>query len=385
MGYSLRQGLANLHRPNNQTTTLLLALGMGTFVISTLYFVQSAILSQAAFSGKGDRANMVLFDVQPDQKAGVLATMEAFGLPVLGDVSVVTMRLQSINGRTVSELMADSTRGREDWALRAELRSTYRSRPSASEIIIQGAFRGEVTDTVYVSVADRYADALGLSLGDRMEFDVQGAPLAAYVGSIRQIRWQSFEPNFLTVFPAGVLEGAPQFSVLMTRTRSADESARFQRALVAAYPGVSIVDLALVLETVGSVLDEITLVIRFMALFTIVTGLVIMVSSLTASRSQRMREAVLLRTIGARRRSVRAIMVAEYLTLGLLAALLGTGLAWLAAWILSASVFDVPFLRPPAEVLLALAIIPVLTVAVGAIGSRRLFEHPPLEALRADG
>ncbi|MEX0748320.1 MAG: FtsX-like permease family protein, partial [Rhodothermales bacterium] len=139
LSYTWRQGLANLFRPNNQTSTLMLSLGLGTFLIATLFGVQKTLLSQIEVAGGKDRPNIVLFDIQSDQLDRVTAIVEEQELPVIDRVPIVTMRLAEVKGRTIDELRADTTFD-VGWAHRREYRSTYRGYSVESERIVEGEF-----------------------------------------------------------------------------------------------------------------------------------------------------------------------------------------------------------------------------------------------------
>ncbi|HYE94682.1 MAG TPA: FtsX-like permease family protein, partial [Rubricoccaceae bacterium] len=138
--YTWRQGLANLHRPGNQTLVLLLTLGLGTFLLLTLTLIEQALLAPIAQSEATTQADVVLFDIQPDQRDSVRALVEAQGLPVVDEVPIVPMQLDAINGRSVTELVADSTDRRPRWALEREYRSTFRDHPIPTEEVIAGEF-----------------------------------------------------------------------------------------------------------------------------------------------------------------------------------------------------------------------------------------------------
>jgi putative ABC transport system permease protein len=327
---------------------------------------------------------MVLFDIQTDQKEAVRQELKNRDFPILQDFSIVTMRLQAVNDRSVYELRQDTTAKYENWALNAELRVTYRAQTSNSETVIAGKYRGKVQDTIFVSVAEGYREAVNLNLGDKLTFNVQGILMETYVSSVREINWQDIQPNFLVVFPEGVLEEAPQFSVLVTRLPDAAASAEFQRVMVNKFPGVSIIDLKVIIETLENVLDQIAFVIQFMSIFTIATGIIILIGSLNISRLQRINEALLLRTIGARQYLIKKIMFIEYLLLGVLSAGLGIVLSVFTTWALFYFVFKIPFSIPLTGLLLTFIALTILTISVGSLGNRRLFNRPPLEVLRVE-
>ena len=165
------------------------------------------------------------------------------------------------------------------------------------------------------------------SIGDTMSFNVQGAIMRTVVGSLREVNWKGIQTNFLVVFPKGLLEDAPQFHVLLSRVPSQQVSAQFQQAMVKQYPNVSIIDLGLVLHVLDDLMSKISFVIRFMAGFSIVTGIVVLIASVLISKYQRLQESVLLRTLGASRKQIFAITALEYFFLGALAAFTGILLA----------------------------------------------------------
>ena len=385
--YVWRQGLANLYRPNNQTIVVMLSLGLGTFLITTLFLIQSTLLHQVSLVGSGDKPNMVLFGIQSDQREEIIQIIHSLGLPVQQSVPIVTMRLASVNGRTVKEISEDPDASPRDWALFREYRSTYREGLIESEELIAGTWQGRVkssSDTARISLEERIAQDLGVSVGDKLVFDVQGVPIETAVGSIREVDWQRMQTNFFVVFPTGVLEEAPQFHVLMTQVGSAETSAQLQRTVVRRFPNVSTIDLALVLETVDAVLSNVAFVIRTMALFSIVTGLIVLVGALISSRYQRARESVLLRTLGASRNQIRKIIAIEYVFLGFFAALTGLILAVISSWALSYFLFQTEFVMEIVPVVMILAAVVGLTLVIGALSSRGLTDRPPLESLRAE-
>src|SRR5690606_30933165 len=202
--------------------------------------------------------------------------------------------------------------------------------------------------------------------------------ITAVVGSLREVDWNRVQTNFRLVFPKGVIDKAPQFHVLMTRVPDDAVSARFQQAVVTEFPNVSVIDLGLVLAVLDEILDKISFVIRFMGGFSILTGFVVLIGSVMISKYQRIRESVLLRTMGASRRQVFMITALEYFFLGMIGALTGILLAVLGAWALAAYVFEVPFRPGVLSMLYVAATIVGLTVLVGMANSRGITTQPPL-------
>lgn len=383
-----RQSLASLYRPNNQTVILITSIGLGAFLIATLTLTQNLLLDRIAFSGDGSsggkRPNMVLFDIQNEQRAGVRALVDQYKLPVVQEVPVVTMRLATINGRGVEAIQADTSAKIPEWSLTREYRVTYRDTLIDSEKVAAGKIMATVNGMPQISIEKGYLDRMKLKIGDTLTFNVQGALIPTVVGGTREVDWNRVQSNFLVVFPNGVLEQAPQFAVLMTRIGNTQQSAAFQRDLVARFPNVSAIDLGLILSTVDDILNKVSFVIQFMALFSILTGLLVLASSVIISRYQRMQESVLLRTLGASRAQILRIQAIEYFMLGLLAALSGVIMALAATWALAYFVFETSYRPDFWPVLAVMGVVTVLTLLIGLFNSRAVLVRPPLEVLRAE-
>jgi len=198
------------------------------------------------------------------------------------------------------------------------------------------------------------------------------------------VEWRRMEPNFFVVFPDGVLEGAPKTFVAAMRAATPADSARVQRAVVDEFPNVTAIDLALVVETLDGIFSKVALAVQFMALFTVATGLVVLAGSVLSGRHQRIRETVLLRTLGATRRQVVLIQLVEYAVLGVQAALVGGLLAVAGSALLARFVFHIPASAPAGQIAAAVAAVASLAVATGFIAGRGVMDHPPLEILRQE-
>jgi putative ABC transport system permease protein len=390
--YVYRQGLANLYRPANQTLMVVLALGFGVFLLGTLVLVQHNLLRDLRVDRGAARPNVVFFDVQPDQQQDVRARVAAVG-PLTAPVApIVPMRIHSLKGRPVEELLAieDETKRPERWALRREYRSSYRDETAASERIVGGSWwrpgewRARVDAPVPISVEAGLARELKLEVGDEVLWDVQGLTVASRVACLREVEWARFEPNFFVVFPEGPLADAPQSYVLLARVEDAIARARLQRSLVEAHPNVATLDLAQIQRAIEGVLDKVVLAIRFMALFSLAAGALVLAGAVAASRYQRVREGALLRTLGARRPQLVRILLAEYVVLGALSAAAGLLLASAAGWALVRFVFEGSFAFPGIELLALVVSVLGLTVVVGLSGSTEVWRRPPLEVLRAE-
>jgi putative ABC transport system permease protein len=386
--FTWRHGLSNLYRPNNQTLILVITIGLGTALITTLLLSQQLLLDKVKFSSaESTRPNMVIFDIQDSQVDEVKKLTEENGLPMMGLVPIITMRLHAINGRTAEDLNADTTIEMSRGLLNREYRVTYRDTLIDSETLLEGEWRGRVAkagDSIFISLDKGIAESMKIKLGDPIVWNVQGALVTTYAGSFRKIDFQRVQTNFLVLFPAGVLEIAPKFHVQLTRFDDATQSAKFQQRLVGQFPNVSVIDLNLVLETVDEILSKVSFVIRFMAFFSIITGILVLIGSVIISKYQRIQESVLLRTMGASRRQIAGINTVEYFLLGSLSAFTGIFIALMASWVLAKYSFNTILVPQPIPLIIGFVSITGITLLIGLLNSREVVNKPPLEILRKE-
>jgi putative ABC transport system permease protein len=379
--------VANLYRPNNRTVLLLLALGLGTFLILTLYLTRTTLLGQIQGTGSNGRSNLLFFDIQDDQIGPLNALLEREGVPARQQAPIVTMRIRGLQGRSVEDLLNDKATAIPGWTLRREYRSTFRAELTETESLVQGQFTGRVAEgapVIPISIEEGLARDMRLKLGDEVEFDVQGVSLLTRVGSVRKVDWQRMQPNFFIVFPEGVLEAAPKFFVVALRAATPADSARLQQAVVREYPNISAIDLALLLQTFDAIFSRVALVVQFMALFTVATGVIVLVGAVLTGRYQRIRETVLLRTLGATRRQLMQIQLVEYSILGILAAVVGCLLAVAANALLAQFVLKTSTSVSVGTLALAVCAVTAVTLLTGLLSSRGVTDHPPLEVLRQE-
>ncbi|PRP66494.1 ABC transporter permease [Nonlabens agnitus] len=383
-GFTTRQSLLNLFRPNNQTVVLLVAIGLGTFLVSTLYFTKDILLGKTEIGQASERANIIALDVQPDQLDAVVATFEENGLPVIDNIPLVTMRMHKIKDQLVSELRVDTTRQIRGWILNHEFRTTYRDSLIPSEKIIAGSWTPsqKTGELVQISISDNLAQDANVTIGDRITLNVQGVLMETVVGSIRQVDWANLQINFSIVFPSGILESAPQFNVLTTYAPTEEQSAGFQRDLVRKFPNISIIDLRQVFNVVEDILDKVSWIINFMAFFSILTGIIVLIGSVRTSKYQRIKESVLLRTLGAKNRQILRITALEYLFLGILGSLVGIVLALVSSLLLALFIFKEPFVPSAVPFIVFLPAISILVLIIGLSNIRSVLSSSPLEVLR---
>jgi putative ABC transport system permease protein len=386
--YVVRQGVANLYRPGNQTRAVILALGFGAFLVSTLYLVQHNILRRFTTAAAESRGNVVFFDVQQDQAAGLDSIIRSRGIEVVQTAPVVTMRIASINGKKITDMPAVRKPGdRAGWAFRREFRSTFREKPAASETIVGGKWFDTsalkaAQDTGQISLEEGIAKELNVKLGDVIVWNVQGVEVPTHITSLRKVVWTRFEPNFFVVFAPPMLKDAPKQYVLLAQVKDQQNVSPLQRAVVNQFPNISSIDLTSIKRTVDRIVGRVSLAIRFMALFSLAVAIPVLFSAVAATRRARVREGVLLRTLGATRGQIAKILLAEYSLLGALGGLTGMLLSIAGGWAVVRYLFKVPFALPIAPITGIAGVIVALTLLIGLLAGRDVFRETPIAALR---
>lgn len=385
-GFIARQSLLNLFRPQNQTLILVLAIGIGTFLISTLYFTKDLLLAQASLEEQAKSPNMILLDVQSEQQEAVSQTISSNNLKVIENIPIVTMRVENLKGRSVNEIREDTTSRINGWILQHEFRTTYRDSLISSEVLEQGKWVGKdpQNEIIPISVSNNFAEDAKVQVGDKIDFNVQGVLLNTVVKSIRTVDWSRMQLNFSVVFPTGVLEDAPQFRVLTTKVPDESSSATLQQSLVEKFPNVTIIDLRQVLTLIEKILNKISWLINFMAFFSILTGIIVLIGAVRTSKYQRIKESVLLRTLGAKSDQILKILALEYFYLGLLGVLSGILLSLVSSLLLGYFVFETTFIPSWIPFLILLPGIILLVMSIGLSNSLSVIKSPPLVVLRKE-
>lgn len=385
--FVFRQGLANLFRPNNQTVTLLVSIGLGTAILTTLFIVQGLLLSNVQEMDAGNQPNVILYGIEKEQMAGLEQLTAEFEMPIVQQVPIVTMRMTGWQGKTKAEWLEDTTRQAERWAFNREIRVTFRDTLDGFEEVLDGIFprpRASSGDSIYVSLEEGFAESMHVKVGDELSFNVQGMPLTTYVGSIRKVDFTKMRTRFFIIFPEKVLENAPQFQVLVTKSPNPETTSAYRTAVVRKFANVSVVDLSSILDALSDILKKISYVIQFMAIFSILTGFLVLISSLLLSKLQRIKESVLLRTLGASSKQLLKITATEYALLGSLAAATGIIIALVSSWLLATFQLELTYYAPWSAIGIIFVLVVALIVIIGLLNNREVLRKSPLEVLRRE-
>ncbi len=388
LAYWARQGIANLFRPRNHTLPTVVAIGFALFVVATVHAVQRNVSTQLAVDARPDRPNFILFDIQRDQLGGVRGLLEKHDAVVVDEAPLISARLSGVADRSRADWLGDETLDEAmRWALQREYRLTYTDRLRDSEEIVAGRWwqPGEPTaqtEPYPASVEQDLARSLGVRVGDSMTWQIQGVEIETRVASLRRVDWGRMATNFFVIFPPPALEAAPQSTVLLVHLAEESARAALQRELVGLFPNVAALDATLILRSLDAMFGQIGTAVRILSLFTLATGIAILVAAAVAARAERAREVLLLRILGASRPLLRRIVATEAIVLAAVAALVGGGLALLAAWALVVGLFELPFAPPLVDLLLLMFGTFLVTAIFGAAGAALRTRRSPRAALQ---
>jgi putative ABC transport system permease protein len=377
---SLRHGLANLYRPGNQSAAVLAALGTGVMLILAVYLMQAALLREIRETASPKLPNVFLIDITTDEVAGVRAFFQhQQGVSEPLDVMpVIAGRFASLNGKTVEQL---KDKHYPRWMIEnAEL--SWADTPPAGDKVTQGKWW---TDGNAHEIAVGEGAARRLDLGIGSEVEVETAATGTHklkVVALYKADGQHMGARAPFVLPSGQLKDdvATWYGGLHLDPKQIPS---MERAFFLAYPTITVINIADILTRIETVVDQITFVIRFLAGFSIFAGLTILASSIASTRFRRMREAVVLKTLGATRMRIVRTFSVEFSVLGLLAGLVGVIFANLLTRVLLHRMqvgFHIEWVAAGVS-LLGTAI---LATATGWIASYRILGLRPLEVLREE-
>ncbi len=376
---SLRHGLANLYRPGNQSAAVLAALGTGVMLILAVYLMQGSLLRDLRETASPKLPNVFLIDVTTDEVAGVKAFFhhQAGVTQQLDLMPVVGGRFVSLNGELVAQLKGQHFPRR--MLENAEL--TWADAAPAGDKVTEGKWWTSA-DAAEFAVGEGAAKRLRLGVGSTAELEVGGRTRKLKVAAVYRADGEHLGTRVQFVLPSGQLRGETATWYGGAHINSG-QVATMERALFAAYPTVTVINIADVLDRIESVVDQITFVVRFLAGFSILAGLMILASSIASARFRRMREAVVLKTLGATRMRIVRTYSVEFSVLGLLAGSVGVVFANLLTRVLLHKL-EVSYHIDWYATLVALVGTAILATATGWIASNRILGLRPLEVLREE-
>ncbi len=377
---AVRHGLANLYRPGNPSAALLAALGMGVMQIMAVYLVQQAVVTELHISSAPNLPNVFLIDITNEEIEGMRALLKSqksvTSEPEL--LPVVSSRIIAIDGVPANQAKLTNFPKR----MLQSINLTWSEKAPPGTTIVSGKWWDAKETQPMVAIGQRTAQRLGVKLGSHITFAAQDTQFVATVGPLIKSDGQHAYSRAEFILPPASLKGLP---VVWYGGIHVDPArvGELQRALYQAYPTVTVINVAQALETVRSVVLQITYVIQFLAAFSIFAGIIILASSIAGTRYRRIREVVVLKTLGATRARIATVFSIEFAVLGLVAGLVGIGFANLIARTLLVrmeAAYHFHWVWNMAALLATAA----LTMVTGWVASHRILGQKPLEVLREE-
>jgi putative ABC transport system permease protein len=382
VGVAWRYGLANIARRGRDSVVQIVAFGLGITVLLLLALVRGDLLRDWQASLPADAPNYFMINIRPDEGAAVQEFFARAGFAPTELVPMLRARLTAINDVPVDRLSFEGDRANEFVEREANL-SWSAALTDGNRLVAGEWWRPGDGGGARVSVEREYAELLKLRLGDTITYDIAGESVTARVTSLREVRWDTFKPNFFVVFSPGVLDDAT--GTLITSVHVAPEQRRALVDLVRQFPEITIIDIAALLAQVRDVMDKASLAVQYVFLFTLAAGLMVLLAAVQSTRDERRYESAMLRTLGATRSTVFQGVAAEFVVLGALAGLLAAAGATAVGWVLARNVFDLRYSPDPWVWVVGVVGGALLVGVAGVLAARSVVTHPPMQALRADG
>ncbi|MDM7922142.1 MAG: ABC transporter permease [Pyrinomonadaceae bacterium] len=380
--FSIKQAINSLYRPGNQTRIILLAVGLGAFVVLAVQSLQTNLVREFDFTRNQRLPTLFFIDIQKSQIADLAALIEQRTGEKPETTPTVRARIAYVNGKPLD--FGNPEVRQMQGQIGREFAVTYRPNLDENETVIAGRWWEGDDGVPEVSVEQTMADRLKVVPGDSITFDVSGRNITTRVAGIRKIDLRNTRTAFIFVFRPGVLETAPQsFAATILSRIGSTERQRLQREAVTAYPNVQIFDVADIVATVQQLVNNFVIAISFVGSFVILSGILILIGSIALTKSQRVYENAVLKTLGAKRRTLATVLIAEYGILGLLAGLIGALFATALSFAVSRFALNIEW-EPNLLLTAAGVVVTALTVlTVGALSSFDVLFRKPLGTLRS--
>lgn len=381
--FSLRQAVNSLYRPGNQTRIILLAVGLGAFVVIAVQSLQTNLVREFDFTRNQRLPSLFFVDIQKSQIDALVRDIEERIGEKPEATPTIRARISHVNGQGFDFQQREVRQ--QQGQIGREFAVTYRKNLDVNETVLAGEWwpdgEGEVPQ---VSVEEEMAGRLKIGVGDSMTFDISGRKITTQVANIRKIDLRNTRTAFIFVFRPGVLDAAPQtFAATVLSRVPPTERQRLQREMLGKFPNIQIFDVADIVATVQKLVANFVLAISFVGSFVVLSGVLILIGSIALTKSQRIYENAILKTLGAKRPTLAAVLLAEYGLLGVLAGIIGSGFAALLSWGVSRFILEIDWSFDPVLFAAAILVTACVVVVVGCLASFDVLFRKPLATLRA--
>ena len=374
-----RYGLANLRRRTGASLVQVMALGLGIMAMLLLLLVRTELIVKWQQSMPPDMPNRFALNIQGDQLAGVKEYFGQLGLKTPDLYPMIRGRLVKIGERKLGP--GDYADQRARRLAEREFNLSWSDGLRKDNRVTSGRFWEPGSTEPEFSVEEGIAKTLGIALGDTIAFDVGGSVFSAKVTSLRKVDWDSFKPNFYVIASPPLLKSYP--ASWITSFHLAQARDEVVTGLVQRYPNVSVIDLSAIMGQIQRITEQVSRAVEFVFLFTIAAGLVVLFAAITSTQDERIFEGAILRTLGASRRQLTILQLAEFLAIGLLSGAVASAGAVALASVLADRVLGVPYEFAPMLPLAGILAAGLGVAIAGLLGTRQAVSSPPLQTIRA--
>lgn len=380
---ALRLAVGNIHRPGALTASVVLSLGLGLTLLVTLAMIDGDLRRQLSGSLPERAPNFFFVDIQPadiDAFSGLIAREAPGG--ALSKVPMLRGRVMAINGVAADKLTVPPEGA---WVLRGDRGLTYAETVPANATLTEGAWwPKDYAGEPLVSFSAEEGHEIGLKIGDTITVNVLGRNVTARIANFRQVEWESMSINFVMVFSPNTFAGAPHswLATLMEKSATPADEARILNAVTRAYPAVTSVRVKDALDVVNRLVAQLGTAIRAAASVALIASVLVLAGALAAGNRARIHDAVVLKTLGATRRTLIAAFSLEYALIGLATAIFALFAGGVAAWYIVARIMTLPSSFQPEVALATIVTALVFTVGIGLAGTWRVLGHKAAPVLR---
>jgi putative ABC transport system permease protein len=376
----LRLAVANLYRPGAPTASVVMSLGLGLTVLVAIALIEGNLSRQVRQSLPEEAPGFYFIDIQPDQVAEFDALVAGFpGVTELQQVPMLRGRIAAVNGVPPSALEIPSD---VQWVFRGDRGLTWMREARAVDKITAGEWwPADYDGPPLVSLHDEVGRALGIGPGDQLSINILGRNVDVTIANLREVDWSSLSINFVMIFSPGMLEQAPQSHIATVKADPVAEDA-LEIAVTDRFVNVSSIRVKEALEQVGELIAQIAIAVRAIAAVALVAGVLVLAGAVAAGHHRRVYDSVVLKVLGATRRSIAQAFLLEYGLLGLVTATIAAVIGTVAAWLVLTEVMRADFVFLPQAVLSTALIATAITVGFGFVGTWRALGQKAAPLLR---
>ena len=383
--FHFRTALSNITRPLNQTKLIISSIGMSFLLLTSIIIFEESFQNNLNLNQNDTQPNFFVFDVQKSQAEGLKKILIDNGAKKIKLIQMVMGRLKYINNKSVLERKIETDRSRQDLSdnlLTNELFLGFRNYLIPSEKVIEGKFWNSNTSKKEMSVDKIWANSVKVGVGDKITFDIQGYDLDVEISNIRKIRWSVIQANSFLLFPENLVKDLPYFYVGTFRMDKEENRLILQNEIINKYSNINLIYLGEFIKKFFVIFQNFSIIIKFLAIFTFLNGLIILTTTIYSTRFERIKETILYKVLGAVKKDLNLIVLNEYFILSILTLFFSAILAFLINFIMFIYFLEIDIVFPIVKIFCLGIIFILIITTVAWFFSRSIMKTKPIEVLK---